>query len=128
MLTIHAAPPGRPHDFCWGIDGEIAVPTTLVCDRPDCGCDRSHIGLNSHRASTTLMVREIDIDFDDLVTACSGYLQAAGWADEFGAGNAEAVAGQMATATADVATEYAAGTVLRAAFDHNRQQWNYTEE
>jgi hypothetical protein len=59
-------------DFCWGVEGEIAVPTPagFLCDRLDCGCDRSHGGLNSHKASTTLMV--LDLDLDDIVTTSCG--------------------------------------------------------
>ncbi len=30
------------------------------------------------------MVRNLDLDFEDLVTACVGYLEAAGWADVIG--------------------------------------------
>lgn len=45
MLTIHNHQTSEP-DFCWGVEGEIAIPTpgSLVCRRLDCGCDRSHCG------------------------------------------------------------------------------------
>ena len=51
ILTIHDAHLDNP-DFCCGIEGEIAVPP-VICDSPSCGCDRSHSGPNSHKASTT---------------------------------------------------------------------------
>ena len=79
VLTIHDTGRGQP-DFCWGVEGEIAIPS-VICDTPGCGCDRSHSGLNSHKASTTVMVREVDLNFDDLVTAAVGFLEAAGWAE-----------------------------------------------
>jgi hypothetical protein len=42
MLTIHNSHPARKSHFCWGVEGEIPVPTpaVLVCGKPDCGCDR----------------------------------------------------------------------------------------
>ena len=124
MLTIHNHQAGEP-DFCWGVEGEIAIPP-VVCDRPDCGCDRSHAGLNSHKASTTLMVRDVDLDFDDLVTACAGYLDAAGWADAIGEEHTvEARARDMIADSAEVAAGHAAGTVQRTVFDRDRRQWRY---
>jgi hypothetical protein len=125
MLTIHNHQASEP-DFCWGVEGEIAIPTPapLVCHRPDCGCDRSHGGLNSHKASTTLMVRDVDLDFDDLVTACVGYLEAAGWADLIDEQHeVEALAQDMVADGAEIAAGHAAGTVLRTVFDRDDQQW-----
>jgi hypothetical protein len=40
MLTIHQPQPGNEDDFCAGVEGEIAV-AGIVCDRPDCGCERT---------------------------------------------------------------------------------------
>lgn len=60
----------RPGDFCWTVDGEL-VYLGLVCQRdeddPDggCGCGRSFSGLNSHRATTTALVREVDFTRGD---------------------------------------------------------------
>ena len=124
MLTIHNHRAGTP-DFCWGIEGEIAIPTPIVCDRTDCGCDRSHGGLNSHRASTTLMVRDVDLDFDDIVTACVGYLEAAGWAQHID--EVQATASDIVTHGAEIAAEHATGAVLRTVFDRDERVWRYTE-
>ena len=125
VLTIHNHNNGAPGDFCWGIEGEIAVPAPVVCDRRDCGCDRSHGGLNSHRAATTLMVRDLELDFDDLVAACTAFLEDAGWTDA--SADVAALAAGMITAGAEAAAPYPAGTVLRPPFDHDTQEWHYVE-
>ncbi|MFC9974802.1 hypothetical protein ACFVH6_28255 [Spirillospora sp. NPDC127200] len=55
----------RDNDFDWCVEGEL-VHIGVVCardrDDPDggCGCGRAFAGLNSHRATTTAMVREIE--------------------------------------------------------------------
>lgn len=121
-LTIHNT--GSPGDFCWGIEGEIAVPP-VVCDRRDCGCDRSHGGLNSHRAATTLMVRDLELDFDDLVAACTAFLEDTGWTTP--GADVEALAASMITAAAEAAAPHPAGTVLRPQFDRDTQEWQYVE-
>ncbi|MDL4771313.1 MULTISPECIES: DUF7715 family protein [Thermomonosporaceae] len=54
----------RDNDFDWCVEGEL-VHIGVVCARdrgdPDggCGCGRAFAGLNSHRATTTAMVREV---------------------------------------------------------------------
>ncbi|MFC4906717.1 DUF7715 family protein [Actinomadura gamaensis] len=54
----------RDNDFAWCVEGEL-VHIGVVCDRdagdPDggCGCARAFAGLNSHRATTTAMVRDV---------------------------------------------------------------------
>jgi hypothetical protein len=54
----------RQNDFDWCVEGEL-VHIGVVCARdegdPDggCGCGRAFAGLNSHRATTTAMVREV---------------------------------------------------------------------
>lgn len=130
MLTIANHSPGTSDDFCWGIRGEIALPTpgSLVCYNPDCGCDRSHSGLNSHKASTMLMVKETELSFNDLIAACVGYIEECGWVEIFGTDlNVEELAQELVTNAIEVADQYAAGTVLRPLFDRARQEWRYTD-
>ncbi|CAN5240084.1 hypothetical protein BH11ACT7_BH11ACT7_04420 [soil metagenome] len=71
-LTIHHYAAGDPDDFCGGVEGEIAIPPT-ICDRRNCGFDRSHAGLDSQSASSTLIVRDVDLDLEDLVSAAVGF-------------------------------------------------------
>jgi hypothetical protein len=118
-LTIHHhAANGR--DFCGGIEGEIAIPTMLVCDNPNCGCDRAHTGLNTARSSTTIMVRDVELTFDDLVTAVAGFIET-GWPDE-----PESSAHDIAAANTEIAEHYPVGTVLRTTFDRDTDEWQYT--
>lgn len=74
----------RDNDFDWCVEGEL-VHIGMVCardrDDPDggCGCGRSFAGLNSHRATTTAMVREIPgFTEDDYVLAIRSSLEQQG--------------------------------------------------
>lgn len=108
--------------WCWAIEGEIATPD-IVCHSPGCGCDRSHAGLNSHKASTTLMVRNVDLSFADLVAAYSYYLDESGWAFE----DPGQAAIAMANHNVDAAHDHPEGTVLLPLYDRHRGTWRYDE-
>src|SRR6185503_10034416 len=77
----------RSNDFCFCIEGEL-VTVGLVCaadeQDPDggCGCGRAFAGLNSHKATTTAMVKEIDLSEDDYVEALRSSLEQQGWPTE----------------------------------------------
>ena len=120
ILTIHHYARPRGGDFCWGVEGEVAVPG-LACDAPNCGCDRSHIGLSSHKGSTTVRVADTDLTVGDVRAAVDGYLEAAGW----GARPADEVAA-LVEDMIDVAAEFPAGTVLRPTLDRDAGDWTYT--
>jgi hypothetical protein len=70
-------------DFCFAVEGELVL-LGFVCAtdeaNPDggCGCGRAFSGMSSMRATTTALVRELDITYDDLRVAVDGYLVAAG--------------------------------------------------
>jgi hypothetical protein len=122
ILTIHRHPRPRGDDFCWGVEGEVAVPG-LVCDAPNCGCDRSHIGLNSHKGSTTVQVSntELTVAVADVEAAVDGYMEAAGWGP--------IPAGEVAILVEGVieaAARFPVGTVLRPAFNRDTDTWTYT--
>lgn len=127
MLTIHEPAPGNEDDFCAGVEGEIAVPG-MVCDRPGCGCEFAHCGLNSKSASSQVMVREVDLSLDDLTVACAGMLENAGWASTFdSADELHECARGLVSESAEVATGYPVGTILRPLFDFEQDEWGYTE-
>ena len=73
----------REGDFCHAVEGELVFPG-FVCatDRSDpdggCGCGRAFSGLNSLRATTTALVRDLDLTYDDVRMALSAHLVAAG--------------------------------------------------
>ena len=85
LLTATNSSQGfRANDFDWCVEGEL-VHIGIVCardrDDPDggCGCGRSFAGLNSHRATTTAMVREVPgFTGDDYVLAIRSSLEQQG--------------------------------------------------
>jgi hypothetical protein len=86
ILTATARTQGqRSSDFHWCIEGEL-VHFGLVCaadrDDPDggCGCGRAFAGLNSHRATTTALVRDVEgFTRDDYIEAIRSSLAQQGW-------------------------------------------------
>jgi hypothetical protein len=73
----------RPGDFCYAIEGEV-VMLGEVCatDQNDplggCGCGRAFSGLRSQRATTTALVRDLELSREDLEFAVATRLAAAG--------------------------------------------------
>ena len=61
----------RDGDFCFAVEGELVL-LGFVCatdqDDPDggCGCGRAFSGMSSMRATTTALVRDLDVSYDDL--------------------------------------------------------------
>lgn len=118
LLTATSRTQGqRPSDYAWCVEGEIVTPARIICasDRqegPDggCGCGRGFAGLNSHKATTTAMVREISgYTFEDLTEAVRSYRQQAGWDHD--------QAGAEAALIAGAAAEYDEGTILELRLD-----------
>lgn len=70
-------------DFCYAIEGELVL-LGFVCatDEADpdggCGCGRAFSGMSSMRATTTAVVRDLDVSVDDLRLALTGYYVSAG--------------------------------------------------
>ena len=77
----------RENDFDFCVEGEL-VTVGLVCaadeQDPDggCGCGRAFAGLNSHRATTTAKVKEVDLSEEDYVEALRSSLAQQGWPTE----------------------------------------------
>ncbi len=73
----------RDGDFCHAIEGELVL-LGFVCatDQADpdggCGCGRAFSGMSSLRATTTAVVRDLDLSVDDVRLAVQGYYFAAG--------------------------------------------------
>ena len=73
----------RDGDFCFAVEGELVL-LGYVCatDRDDldggCGCGRSFSGMSSMRATTTALVRDLDVSFDDVRLAVEGFYVSAG--------------------------------------------------
>jgi hypothetical protein len=127
VLTIHRYPHTAPGDFCWGVEGEIAVPG-LVCASPaDCGCDRSLCGINSHRASTTVMVRDLDLSLDDLIVGNIGSLEAGGWAELLPPDGLDEWARDQIIESVEAAGNFPVGMVLRPFYNQDVDEWWYVE-
>src|SRR4051812_50228392 len=84
LLTATRAGQGdRTGDFCFAVEGELVL-LGLVCatDEADpdggCGCGRAFAGMSSHRATTTALVRDLDLTYDDLRAAVEAHHVAAG--------------------------------------------------
>jgi hypothetical protein len=77
----------RENDFDFCVEGEL-VTVGLVCAAdqydPDggCGCGRAFVGLNSHRATTTAKVKDVDLSEEDYVEALGSSLSQQGWPTE----------------------------------------------
>jgi len=77
----------RGNDFSYCIEGEL-VTVGLVCaadeENPDggCGCGRAFAGLNSHKATTTAKVKDVELSEEDYVEALRSSLAQQGWPTE----------------------------------------------
>ncbi|MGN6609229.1 MAG: DUF7715 family protein [Jatrophihabitans sp.] len=113
---------GRSNDFTWTYEGELVWPG-VVCGRdradPDggCGCGRSFSGLNSHRATTTALVRDLPLTAADVRAALAGYLESAGYP----AMTPRTLAETVETLLAAVA-EWPVGAVIERRGDHLQQR------
>jgi hypothetical protein len=85
VLTATAVTQGhRDNDFNFCVEGEL-VHIDQVCatdrDDPDgrCGCGRAFAGLNSHSATTTAMIRDVQLTRDEYIEALRSSLDEQGW-------------------------------------------------
>ena len=73
----------RDGDFYYAIEGELVL-LGLVCPAdeadPDggCGCGRAFSGMSSMQATTTALVRDLDVSMDDVRLAVEGYYVSTG--------------------------------------------------
>ena len=119
ILTATSRTQGqRTSDFHWCIEGEL-VHFGLVCaaDQADpdggCGCGRAFAGLNSHRATTTAMVRDIeDFTRDDYIEAIRSSLSQQGWDP--------ATAEDEADELISIMSDWPAGAVAERRLNHVR--------
>jgi hypothetical protein len=87
LVATHDTQGQRVNDFCYCIEGEL-VTIGVVCAsdarNPDggCGCGRAFAGLNSHKATTTAKVKEVELSPEDYVEALRSSLEQQGWPTE----------------------------------------------
>src|SRR4051794_11077054 len=111
-------------DFCFATEGELVL-LGFVCatDEADpdggCGCGRAFSGMSSLRATTTALVRDLDLSIDELRLAVEGYYAAAGMGpDVIGAAEFADVVPATVDDMADVAAWLPAGAVVGRRLDN----------
>ena len=113
----------RDGDFSYAIDGELVL-LGLVCaaDEADpdggCGCGRAFSGMSSMQATTTALVRDLDVSMDVVRLAVEGYYVSAGMGPDVigGADFADFVTETVAE-MAEVAEAVPVGAVLGRRLD-----------
>lgn len=80
-------PIDKDRDFSFTIPGELVHLPPVVCDCPDCGCDRAMAGFVSHRATTSFVVRDLELDPDTYSYLLFDTLKAGGWVKEGSSGD-----------------------------------------
>jgi len=108
----------RPGDFSHAIEGELVlVGDACAADRADpeggCGCGRSFSGMNSHRATTTALVSDVDLSYEDLRLAVGGFFRDGGFSPEvLGDEDFADLVDQVVEETADFGRPWPVGTIL----------------
>jgi hypothetical protein len=113
----------REGDFCFAVEGELVMLGEMCAtDRNDplggCGCGRAFAGLASRRATTTALVRDLDLTRYDVELAVAAQYAADGI-------NAEVIGedeyAELFSATVDEMVRFGAvwpaGTVVRRVLD-----------
>jgi hypothetical protein len=104
----------RGNDFSYCIEGEL-VTVGLVCaadeEDPDggCGCGRAFAGLNSHKATTTAKVKDVELSEEDYVEALRSSLAQQGWPTED--------VGELATWLVQLVSTWPTGSVIERRLD-----------
>ena len=111
-------------DFCYAIEGELVlIGEVCATDRnnPDggCGCGRAFAGMSSRRATTTALVRDLDLTPDDLRTALEDYYTASGMGpDVVGAADFRDMVTDDLELMGKVAASVPAGAVIGRRLDY----------
>ena len=114
----------RDGDFCFAVEGELVL-LGFVCatDQADpdggCGCGRAFSGMSSLRATTTALVRDLDLSVDDVRIAVEGYYVAAGMGpDVIGRGEFAELVTATVDEMVDIAPSLPAGAVVGRRLDN----------
>lgn len=81
-VFVATEPNDGDHEFSFTIPGELVHLPPIVCDCPDCGCERAMAGFVSHKATTSFVVRDLDLDLDTYVALLFESLKLGGWVNE----------------------------------------------
>jgi hypothetical protein len=83
LTATHERQGEQDGDFCFAIEGELVLlGPVCATDEADpdggCGCGRAFTGMSSMRATTTALVRDLDVSLDDVRLAVEGYYASSG--------------------------------------------------
>jgi hypothetical protein len=127
LLTATSERQGeRDGDFCHTIEGELVLVGLVCADdqrKPDgdgsCGCGRAFSGMSSMRATTTALVRDLDVSIDDVKLAVEGYYVSTGLgpSDIGGAAFADLVA-ETLVSMEEAAEGFPVGSVVGRRLDY----------
>lgn len=114
IITATRAMQGkRANDFCWADEGEPVIFGT-ECDGEaidgPCGCRRSMSGMQTHKGTTTLMVRDLDITKTEMLNRAEEYIKNA-WGDLADEDTVKAMRDEM-KGLLELATKFKVNTVL----------------
>lgn len=107
----------EPGDFNWCEEGEMLV-THFVCDRKDCGCERSHSGINSLKSTTVMRVEERMLTPSGIMALIEDYSKRSGWSFD--------IAAPALTDAMISAMQFDVGEILRTQYDDFDGTWSYT--
>jgi hypothetical protein len=113
----------RDGDFCHAIEGELVVLGLVCADDerdPDggCGCGRAFSGMSSMRATTTALVRDLDVSIADVTLAVEGFYVSYGVGpDVIGEAAFADLVAETVVEMADVAEPFPVGAVVGRRLD-----------
>jgi len=123
LMTATALTQGqRDNDYHWCVEGELVrFDVTCARDRYDpdggCGCGRGFAGMSSRRATTTVLIRDLDLTECDVRLALAASLHAAGYHDD---PDATADVADEARELIELARSFEVGDVLERRLDEIR--------
>lgn len=105
----------RKSDFTWATEGEIVI-FAFECDDEGidggCGCKRSMSGIDSHKATTTMVIVEVNITPKELTEKILASLTSGGWTKAMGLKQAKAHAQEVADELIKVGNYFDIGEVI----------------
>lgn len=112
MLFVATESLEEEGDFSFTVPGELVHFPPVVCDCPDCGCDGAMAGFVSHKATTSFVVRDLDIDAAAYAELLFDTLREGGWVAEGSADDRDWVR-EWAVEHIEMAADLPAETPLR---------------
>lgn len=78
-LFVATESPDVEGDFAFTVPGELVHFPPVICDCPGCGCEVSMAGFVSHKATTSFVSRDLDLDSGTFTELLFETLREGGW-------------------------------------------------